>query len=93
MIEKQMMPFSMERGRDCTGVSGMGLVMVGAVNLFTGHCFTEWVVDNKPNSIGIYNSFAEFLAIHVFSHPDNQTAITMGEFSPLQPMAETGEFI
>lgn len=82
MSEKKIIPFEMYRGYDCNGVSGTGLVMLGAVNLFTNHVFTEWCTD-KANSMGIYQSFGEFLAIHVFSHPDNRTEIRMGEYQLL----------
>lgn len=89
---KEIIPFQMIRNKDCNGVSGTGLVCVGAV-MPSGKTVTEWCVEGRPNSNGMYSSFGDFLAIHVFSHLDNNTEIQMGPWDelPLNPMAEAAK--
>jgi hypothetical protein len=79
----EAIPFKMKRNHDCNGVSGEGWVCVGVI-FPSGRVSTEWTVEGKPNSNGFYSSFGDFLAIHVFSHPDNQTEIWTDQYSPIE---------
>lgn len=58
--------FYLNRTNDETGISRTGRVLEGCL-LQSGKVVTEW----RPpmSTIGIYNSFDEFLKIHVLCHP------------------------
>jgi len=58
--------FYLQRYKDQTGVSRTGRVLEGAV-FQDGRVVTQW----RPplTSMGIYNSLAEFKAIHIDCHP------------------------
>jgi hypothetical protein len=79
---KETIPFTMIRHNDETGVSGTGEVLTGVV-FPSGRVVTEWLV--KPHANGIYNSFGDFMAVHVFSHLTNNTEIRMGEWEAIEP--------
>jgi hypothetical protein len=79
---KEAIPFQMIRHNDENGVSGTGLVCVGAV-MPSGRVAVEWTVEGKPNSNGLYQSFGDFMAVHIFSHLANNTEIRMGEWEPI----------
>jgi hypothetical protein len=66
--------FSMIRQADETGISGVGRVLDGVV-FPDGQTVIRWCVTDKPASTEIYDTFEAFLAIHVESHPTNQTEI------------------
>jgi hypothetical protein len=61
-----MRRFYLRRMRDSTGISRTGRVLEGVLTP-SGKVITEW----RPpmSSVGVYNSLAEFLTIHVDCHP------------------------
>lgn len=65
--------FSMKRISDESGVSGIGVVLVGAV-FPTGTVVIQWIASDV-HSTTIYESIDAFWAIHVASHPGNHTII------------------
>ena len=73
-----MKTFSVIRQNDESGVSGTGKVLEGVV-FKDGTTVIRWCVDGQPNSTAIYESFEAFKAIHIDSHPTNETIINMKE--------------
>ena len=71
-----MRTFEVERRNDETGVSGTGVVVEG-VEFSNGVVVIRWTP--SLGSIAIYNCFADFVAIHVNSHPTNRTVITFSD--------------
>lgn len=65
--------FSAIRNNDESGVSGTGNVLDGVVFPYTGQVVVCWKTDNS--SLGFYDDFDTFMAIHVESHPGNNTEI------------------
>ena len=59
---------------DETGVSGIGHVLDGVV-FNDGTTVIKWLTE--MSSIAIYKSFEEFKAIHIDSHPANESIIEM----------------
>lgn len=65
----------MIRHFDETGVSGTGVVLEGCI-FDSGQVVVHWFGGTAGcSSIGIYNSYDDFLNIHVRSHPSNKTQI------------------
>lgn len=62
----------MIRNNDESGVSGTGIVIEGII-FSTGRTVVQWLV--APCSVAIYESFADFRAIHIDSHPTNRTVL------------------
>ena len=62
----------MVRNGDESGVSGIGKVIDGIV-FPDGTTIIKWCVEDKPNSVAIYQTFEDFKLIHVDSHPTNGT--------------------
>lgn len=62
--------FEMTREADESNYSGMGKVLEGCV-FINGKTVVQWCVEGKPNSTVVYDSFEDFKAIHVDSHPTN----------------------
>ncbi len=69
-----MKTFYMKRNADESGVSGVGIVLSGVV-FDSGKTVVQWDVLDKPNSIGVYESFEDFKFLHIDSHPTNGTEI------------------
>lgn len=82
-MHNEITTLRMKRNHDCKNVSGEGFVCSMAI-MPSGKLVSEWTSQENPNSIGIYNSFGDFLALHVFSHPENQTEIWSDQWSPIQ---------
>ena len=74
MNERESRPFFMVRERDQTGVSGTGRVLDG-IEFPNGKVAICWHTNNIAGSIGIYDSFEDFKAIHIDSHPTNGTQV------------------
>ena len=73
---KPMRRFFLRRIKDETGVSRTGRVLEGVVTQ-AGKVLTEW---RPPHStIGVYNSMAEFLLIHVDCHPSCNEVVWLDE--------------
>ena len=68
--------FKVTRMGDETGVSGVGHVIDGIV-FNDGTTVIKWLTE--MSSIAIYKSFEEFKAIHIDSHPANESIIEMIE--------------
>lgn len=62
----------MYRRFDASGVSGVGRVLDGTI-FPNGKVCVCW--RSESSSIGVYDSWQEFLDIHVSAHPSNQTEI------------------
>lgn len=67
-----MIKFEMSRGNDSSGVSGTGKVVEGVI-FDNGQVVIRWVTES--GCIAVWNSFREFLNVHVLSHPGNDTII------------------
>lgn len=68
--------FKISRKADESGVSGIGHVIDGVV-FNDGTTVIKWLTE--MSSIAIYKSFEEFKAIHIDSHPQNETITEMME--------------
>lgn len=69
-----MKTFALIRGSDESGVSGIGKVLEGVV-FSDGVTAIRWCVEGQRNSTALYESFEHFMAIHVDSHPSNESKI------------------
>tara|TARA_Y100001938_G_C7980366_1_gene374077 strand:- start:401 stop:763 length:363 start_codon:yes stop_codon:yes gene_type:complete len=67
--------FTLCRQNDETGISGEGVVIEG-VMFATGHTVIHWLTPAPRGSIAFFDSFADFLKIHITPHPTNKTIIT-----------------
>ena len=67
-----MRRFVMRRENDISGVSGTGVVLEGVL-FSTGVAVVHWLTPPPRGSIAVFDSFAQFLSIHVDPHPENQT--------------------
>ena len=71
-----MNTFKLTRKYDASGVSGVGTVLEG-VEFSDGSVVISWLT--KYKSLGIYPSYSEFKAVHIDSHPDNDSEIIWGK--------------
>ncbi len=69
-----MRRFTMGRESDYSGVSGTGIVLEG-VKFSTGVVVIHWLTPPPRGSISIFDSFDQFLAIHVEPHPGNRAVV------------------
>lgn len=71
-----MKNFVMQRENDKSGVSGVGVVLEGTV-FSNGKTVVTWLgkSDVQVKSLGIFDSYEDFLSVHVTSHPENITNI------------------
>lgn len=60
MIETK--PFYLKRNEDETGISGTGIVALGAEFYPSGVCVLKWIT--STSSLGIYDNKNEMLEIH-----------------------------
>ena len=67
--------FTVARQYDETGVSGEGVVIEG-VTLATGQCIAHWLFPPPRGSIAVFDSFSDFVKVHIQPHPKNGTIIT-----------------
>ena len=67
--------FTVYRSADETGISGDGVIIEGVLYA-TGQVVLHWLLPANRGSIAIFDSFRDFLEIHVESHPSNGTIIT-----------------
>lgn len=71
-----MKNFVMQRKNDKSGVSGIGIVLEGSV--FTnGKTVVSWMGKSEVQvkSLSVFDSFEDFIRVHVSSHPENITEI------------------
>ncbi len=65
--------FEVIRREDESGISGTGAVAEGTI-FSDGICVLRWTAPSSPShSTAVFNSFSDFLMIHVASHPSNKT--------------------
>lgn len=69
-----MRRFYVERRFDASGVSGTGVVLEG-VHFSTGVVVIHWLTPPPRGSISVFDSFEQFLTIHVQPHPVNGTVV------------------
>jgi hypothetical protein len=69
-----MRRFVMRRVNDVSGVSGTGVVLEGVL-FSTGVTVIHWLTPPPRGSIAVFDSFAQFLSIHVAPHPENHTLL------------------
>lgn len=66
-----MRRFTMSRAEDPKGRSGTGVVLEGIV-FSDGSCVVRWMGTGMPQkSTAVWNSYADFAAMHVDDHPKN----------------------
>jgi len=86
--------FTVCRRSDETGVSGEGIVIEG-IELATGQAVVHWLWPRPRGSIAVFDSFSDFVKVHIAPHPKNGTIITFedGEqkFYGMPDPAETKE--
>lgn len=69
-----MRRFAMKRERDVSGISGTGIVLEGVL-FSTGVVVIHWLTPPPRGSISVFDSMDQFLAIHMFPHPENHTQL------------------
>ena len=67
--------FTVCRQNDETGISGVGVVIEGAI-FATGQCVAHWLYPPPRGGIAIFDSLNDFLKVHVLPHKENKTIIT-----------------
>jgi len=65
-----MLVFKVIRQEDESGISGTGHVIDGII-FDNGKVVIQW--RTEMTSIAIYESYEEFYAIHIASHPENES--------------------
>jgi hypothetical protein len=66
-----MRRFEMVRASEDGKASNKGKVLEGIV-FSDGTCVVRWSVDGQPDSTAVWNSFADFEAIHVAARPGKE---------------------
>lgn len=69
-----MRRFTMRREQDVSGVSGTGIVLEGVL-FSSGVVVVHWLTPPPRGSIAVFDTFAQFLSIHVAPHPENHTRL------------------
>jgi hypothetical protein len=71
-----MKKFIMIRVNDIGGVSGTGHVMDG-IEFSNGKVAVAWLGKGavQASSVAVWDSFEDFMSVHVKSHPGNETQI------------------
>lgn len=69
-----MRGFSIERKADTSGVSGTGIVLEGVV-FSTGAVVAHWLTPAPKGSLNTFDSWDQFAAIHLTSHPENEARV------------------
>lgn len=64
--------FVMHRENDASGISGTGAILEGVI-FSDGTVSTRWMTQTA--STVIYNSILDFIKIHVYNHPSNNTEL------------------
>jgi hypothetical protein len=67
--------FTVCRRSDESGVSGEGIVIEG-IELATGQAVVHWLWPRPRGSIAVFDSFSDFVKVHIQPHPKNGTIIT-----------------
>ena len=70
--------FEVHREADQSGVSGIGVVLEG-VTFSTGLTIVHWLTPLPKGSINIFDTFEQFMAIHIAPHPTNRARIVFSD--------------
>lgn len=70
--------FTVNRTNDQTGVSGSGIVIEGTIHA-TGQAVVHWLYPPPRGTFAIFDTFEDFLRVHVRPHPTNKTIITFDD--------------
>lgn len=81
---KGMRTFSVYREEDQSGVSGTGTVLEGAI-FSTGLCIVHWLTPPPRGSLNIFDSFDQFMSIHIAPHPTNRARILFDDGAIIEP--------
>lgn len=73
-----MRTFTVHRDEDVSGVSGTGIVVEGVV-FSTGLVVIHWLTPPPRGSLNVFDSWEQFMAIHVGSHPENRSVIAWSD--------------
>jgi hypothetical protein len=73
-----MRKFTVERRRDESGISGVGVIIEGVV-FSNGQVVVHWLTPPPHGSITIWPSFDDFQRIHIDSHPTNGTIVKFAD--------------
>ncbi len=76
--------FCCERQADETGISGTGVVLEGVV-FSSGITVIHWLSPPPHGSISIWESFDQFMSIHITPHPTNKTRILWDDGEVWEP--------
>jgi hypothetical protein len=74
-----MRVFKLVRGKDVSGVSGIGHVLDG-ITFDDGTTIVWW--RGQRSSISVFKSYEDFLAIHVRPHPENDNLLVEKDVTP-----------
>jgi hypothetical protein len=91
-----MRTFTVYRGNDETGVSGIGVIIQGVL-FANGKCVIQWICEPDPGDTQI-KDFERFLDTHIRSHPTNKTILTYDDgeqlkFDPVPTPDEPDEVV
>jgi hypothetical protein len=75
-MDKVLKTFELRRDEDVSGVSGTGVVVVGAIFPPDGRVVMRWVTGEPPYSIVIYDAIEDVMKIH--GH-DGKTRLVMND--------------
>lgn len=76
--------FKIERQHDQSGVSGTGVVLEGVV-FSTGVTVIHWLTPMPGGSVTIWQTFEQFMSVHVGSHPENRTRVHWDDGETWEP--------
>lgn len=81
----------MRRDTDVSGVSGVGIVLEGVL-FSTGAVVVHWLTPPPRGSIAVFDSLDQFLAIHMFPHPENHSSLVFEDGEELDAGDVAREF-
>jgi hypothetical protein len=76
--QRGLRTFAIYRDEDVSGVSGTGIVVEGVL-FSTGVVVIHWLTPPPRGSLNIFDSWEQFMAIHVGAHPENRSEIHWGD--------------
>jgi hypothetical protein len=79
-----LVSFAVIRQHDESGVSGTGKVLEGVV-FSTGLTVVHWLTPLPRGSLNVFDSFEQFMNIHVAPHPTNETIIYFSDGRVIGP--------
>lgn len=79
-----LLSFDVSREVDTSGVSGTGVVLEGVV-FSTGLTVVHWLTPAPRGSVNLFESFEQFMSIHVAPHPENRTRVRFSDGRTIEP--------